>query len=445
MTPNQIDFCEWINQLALALEELSRVVTAVRWGLPDLTNEQYRSLAREAENNPDAQVLFSEYIASLDSIPPEVIEILRGHPIIQRELAGSRDQEAIFMVTPTGGFRVDWKRLSTYLSRTTIKYDAEYAAQLLHRYLLLSENKKLPGHEITLFRGLIVDKRIDISEGVYIAAYKDIVDLGLIRQPQDKKPWDDFPDYIAMDAAALVRDITWGPGVTRPPTSSDPILAPKIAYAGLNDRDGVGIALHLLSITIAQNLEVLSSQCRGAKFMEDLDPNFQQSTPMSFRSDHIWEKKPLSEQDTTIFREFIQNWLDIEKDRDILSLAIMRLAASLSRRGYFGLQDSILDLSIVLEILYTVENPEVTYKLATRAAYYLGEDATGRNEVFEKIQSFYKIRSRIVHGRKQPKKTELKKAFDEVFKLARRTLLKTLKIGRLDDGEWNQLVVSGPC
>ena len=109
------------------------------------------------------------------------------------------------------------------------------------------------------------------------------------------------------------------------------------------------------SITIAQNLEVLSSQCRGAKFMEDLDPNFQQSPPMSFRSDHIWEKKSLSEQDTTIFREFIQNWLDIEKDRDILSLAIMRLAASLSRRGYFGLQDSILDLSIVLEILYTVE------------------------------------------------------------------------------------------
>ena len=74
----------------------------------------------------------------------------------------------------------------------------------------------------------------------------------------------------------------------------------------------------------------------------------------------------------------------------------------------------------------------MTYKLATRAAYYLGEDATGRNEVFEKIQSFYKIRSRIVHGRKQPKKTELKKAFDEVFKLARRTLLKTLKIGRLE-------------
>ena len=100
MTPNQIDFCEWINQLALALEELSRAVAAVRWDLPDLTNEQYRSLAREAENNPDAQVLFSEYIANLDSIPPEVIEILRGHPIIQRELAGSRDQEAFTLLLP---------------------------------------------------------------------------------------------------------------------------------------------------------------------------------------------------------------------------------------------------------------------------------------------------------------------------------------------------------
>lgn len=446
MKTNQTDICEWIRDLSLALEALSQSTTARRWGVPDLTNEQYRALAKAAENDPDAQLLFDEYRPKFASIPQEIIEILRRHPVIRQVLAESRDQEAIFMVTPTGGFRVEWERLSTYLSRTAIKHGAEYAAQLLHKYLTLSEDKKLPGHEITLFRGLTVGQRIDITDGAYIAAYKDIVDFGLIKQPPDREPLDEFPDYVAMDAAAFVRDITWGPGVTEPPTSKNPFSAPKISYLGPFNSDDVVIALQLLSIATTQNLKILSRTYRGAKFMEDLNPNFQQLPPMSVDTGHIGKKKTLSPEHTVMFRELLHNWQIVKKDRAIVSLAIMRLAASLSRRGYFGMQDSILDLSIVLEILYSVDNPEVTYKLATRAASYLGEDATTRKEIFDKIKSFYKTRSYIVHGKnKQPKKTELQEILNEGFELARLTLQKTLKTGRPDEEKWNRLVVSGPC
>ena len=176
--------------------------------------------------------------------------------------------------------------------------------------------------------------------------------------------------------------------------------------------------------------------------MEDLDPNFRQDPPFSFKPSYPWKKKVLTAQDAARFENSLRDWINFKQDRNLLGFAIRRLASSVSREGRFGLQDSILDISIALEILYQTGNMELSYKLATRAGYFLEADVKRRNEVFQKVREFYKIRSSIVHGSKQDRK-KFKKAFDEGFALARDTLVKILCKGQPEDKDWDKLVMSG--
>ena len=109
------------------------------------------------------------------------------------------------------------------------------------------------------------------------------------------------------------------------------------------------------------------------------------------------------------------------------------------------MDDKILDVAIALERLYEPENPELNFRLKTRAACFLEADMDGRKEVFKEIGRFYSARSAIVHGGKRKKHDEDQIAEDRlaVFEtgceLARRTLLKLLRDGRPED--WNDVVL----
>ena len=441
MTENEFEASEWISRLGEALEKLADSVTASHIGWTTLTNEQYRELARTAIHGFEASFFFDEYFPNLNSDPTDVIELFRSHPIVQRTLAGSNDQTAIMMVTPKQGSRVEWKRLARYLAKSTIKHNGEHAAQILNRYLILSDEKRLPGYEMTLFCGLEVNKRIELGRGMFIASYDEIVELGLIREPRERGPWnDDLPDYSAMKATALVRPIEWGPGITPPKTSKDIFSPPEINFSYLDKQEDIVVCLDLLSITTRHRLDVLSVIPRGEKFMEDLDPNFRQDPPFGFKPNYPWKKKVLTAQDAARFENSLRDWINFNQNRSLLGFAIRRLASSVSREGRFGLQDGILDISIALEILYQTGNMELSYKLATRVGYFLEADIEKRNKVFQKVREFYKIRSLIVHGGNQDAE-KLKEAFDEGFALARDTLLKILCKGWPKD--WDELVMSG--
>ena len=441
MTENEFEASEWISRLGEALEKLADSVTASHIGWTTLTNEQYRELARTAIHGFEASFFFDEYLPNLNSDTTDVIELFRSHPIVQRMLAGSNDQTAIMMVTPKQGSRVEWKRLATYLAKSTIKHNGEHAAQILDRYLILSDEKRLPGYEMTLFCGLEVNKQIEFGGGMFIASYDEIVELGLIREPRERGPWNDhLPDYSAMKATALVRPIEWGPGITPPKTSKDIFSPPEINFSYLDKQEDIVVCLDLLSIMTRHGLNVLSITFRGAKFMEDLDPNFRQDPPFSFKPSYPWKKKVLTAEDAARFQNLLRDWINFNQNRSLLGFAIRRLASSVSRGGRFGLQDGILDISIALEILYQTGNMELSYKLATRAGYFLEADIERRNKVFQKVREFYKIRSLIVHGGNQDAE-KLKEAFDEGFALARDTLLKILCEGWPKD--WDELVMSG--
>ena len=442
MAQNEFEVSDWVNRLAGELNILTQSVTASRINMPTLTNEQYRNLANQAAHGAEVKILFEEYIPELNSDITNAIELLRTHPIVQRELAGSNDDSAIMMITPRGSSRADWNRLVRRLVRSAIKGDGHRAANKLHKYLTLSDEKRLPGYEITLFRGLKVEGRIKIGRGAFIASYDDIVKCGLLKAGENV-PWDDHPDYRNKDVSALVRHLKWGPGITPPLSGSNIGPTPKVTFPYLDNRENLGIIFDFLSIVTRQELEILSVQFRGAKFMEDIDANFPAYAVTAFSENGMRRgvsprKDALSVQEVSAFREFIHNWINASSNLKI-DLAVRRLASSVSRKGRFRLQDSILDVSIALEIMYELDDPGLTYKLSTRAGYFLGTDAERRIEIYDKVSKFYNARSYIVHGERKRKRPDLEQAFVDGYDLARSTLSELLC--QKNKPEWKELVM----
>ena len=265
---------QWIDSLAQALDILAGSIAAVRINLPKLTTSEYRSLARQANRNANADLLFEEYLPKLDSVPSAAINVLLGHPVIGREAEVSGGKPAFMMLMPPGGAsRVELERLALYLTKTALRKGGRYAARILGEYLTLSEAKALPAREITLFRGLQVDGCLEIGAGAFIAPYSELVDQGLLRERREV-PYEDPPDYRQMEVAALVRDLTWGPGIKPPMTSRTPPRegVPDMSFPYLGDREGIGVIIDFLSILTRRELDILSVQYRGPTSWRRLNP-----------------------------------------------------------------------------------------------------------------------------------------------------------------------------
>ena len=438
---------DWVVRLAQALDVLAESITAVRINLPTLTNSAYRSLAWEASRTANAHLLFEEYLPKLDSDPSAAIDVFLEHPVIRREAEVSAGKPAVMMLMPPGGAsRVELDRLTLYLTKTAVSKGGRHAAQMLDDYLTLSEAKALPAQEITLFRGLQVERRFQIGEGAFIAPYAELVDEGLLRERKEV-PYEDPPDYRQMEVAGIVRELTWGPGIKPPMTSKTPIGEgiPDMSFPCLGDRESLGVIFDFLSILTRRELDITSVQYRGADFMEEIEPNFKTgmtTAPVekSMLRPFMSAPQRLEDMQVDMLREFIRDWA---KSDDIAGRALRRLASSVSRTGRFRLEDSVLDLSIALEMMYSLDN-EMKYKLGTRAGYFLGNNAPERTRTFDIIKRLYDRRSDIVHGRRTTRE-ELEQTSSEGLEVARDTIFKLLHTEITGDRQqfWNTLVMTG--
>lgn len=82
--------------------------------------------------------------------------------------------------------------------------------------------------------------------------------------------------------------------------------------------------------------------------------------------------------------------------RDVVEVALTRL--SLARRR-FKAGDKALDGSICLEALFGDSQGEMTHKITVRAARTLRSTLADRRDVAQAIKAFYKLRSKVAHGR----------------------------------------------
>ncbi len=104
----------------------------------------------------------------------------------------------------------------------------------------------------------------------------------------------------------------------------------------------------------------------------------------------------LTEEDIEDFREFWIRFKSLNiQNYPSLDLAIRRFNFSYDRKLP---EDKLMDLIIAFEALFLPERDELSYRLALRCAYFLGENAEERTRIFEVIIGAYAIRSRIIHG-----------------------------------------------
>ena len=444
---SSIDTSAWTDRLAEALDVLAESVTGVRYRMPTLTNSQYRHLAHEALRDTNAQILFEEYLPKLDSQPTAAIEIFQEHPILRREVVESGDEAAIMVLSPPGNARrVELERLALYLAKTSVQKGGYYAADLLDNYLKLSDMKDLPGQEITIFRGLIVDQRFELSPGAFIAPYEEVVEEGLLRE-RKYYPEEEPIDYRQMRAAVVVRDLKWGPSVKPPMTSKTPPseISIDLSFAFLDGIDGLSVFFDFLSVVTRCHLEVLSVLYPVGDFMEEIHRQFKVGSSMAYlehRSLGPFRQisGSLEREHVVTLREVLSEW---EGSHGFPRHALSRLAASVGRTGRLGREDSILDLAIALEIMYSIDL-ELKYKLGTRLGYFLGSEPTDRTRLFNRVGRLYDVRSAIVHGR-PTNRQELDEVYSEGFNLAQDTLFKLVRT-RIDGNRnrfWNKLVMSG--
>ena len=122
-----------------------------------------------------------------------------------------------------------------------------------------------------------------------------------------------------------------------------------------------------------------------------------------------------------------------------LSPAITRVAEALSRSGRYALEDRILDLAIALERMYELTGSEISTKLKGRVAWFLGTSFNDRLELWNGVNSFYRIRSKIVHGvRSKGFDDKVLQAYEDGLSITQRTLIKLLES---ETPDWNKIIL----
>lgn len=84
-----------------------------------------------------------------------------------------------------------------------------------------------------------------------------------------------------------------------------------------------------------------------------------------------------------------------EETHRVLSLALRRLRECTER---MNIEDKIIDLSIVLEALFSKGSEAIRETVASRGSWYFSDSSKERIQTYKLLQKFYDERSHIIHG-----------------------------------------------
>ena len=445
MTTSDWNREEWLERMVCALAPLVQAATVAPYGVEPLSNEQYRGLAEQAKTDKHAKAYFDDLLPTLNEDSSVLIALLCRHPGIAPNIGGTGEDLATFVVMPSGGYRLQISILTRYLIKSAILHGCTDAVEHLEKFLSLSAQCRVPGYEIWIFRGLTMSGEFEIIPGLELMDYQRAVERGLVRD-EPPGPASTTPDYTGMSALVLAREMTWGPCLVPPLTSRDefPRSTPEFLWA---PNRGTDVAFNLLAVSTSHDIQVLSISYSAPKFME-VSRGFVSGSGSRYNHSEHYSKKELTEDHVDNLRGLLRLWSRFKSDdSEDLEMAINRLSSSIHRnRGRFWLQDRILDAAICLELMYQLKPPELTNKLARRAAHLLATETDKRIEIYDQVHVLYEARSNIAHGDKGKRKgkggkktTNFKEAGDLGLTLATDTLRALLENGKFPS--WKELIL----
>ena len=386
-----------------------------------------------------------KYDTAIRQTRKDASNVLAEHPTL-KDLLPTSDQWHLYNLT--SGIPCKTEKLLSELidclleaaQRTGIKR----AVQTCDKLLTDAAERKLPGYDLTFFDGLKLSERWDIAPGLYAIPYRTL-------QKQLRRDVAPVYDPIAfrMDSqgeksiTVLVSELRWGPVIvsSKGRTLKDPYPVEMILTCNHNPL----LLVALLTVTLNHPLTLLANTLRAMPWVEDF-LHVRGGSCSYFAAEDRLGSHNLAEPNAEIRQvaeQVFRDWGSLSSaDRDTLALAITRLSTSLSRSGMLAAQDRVLDISIALEILYRLDHGEITYKLSTRAGWYLGNDIDERLRIRKAISDFYSSRSAIVHGGKATESGPDRHAHVPALETARKTLLKHLARGSVpDEPDWPKIVM----
>ena len=396
-----------------------------------------------------------EHYSTLRKLLDPVRHILRSHPTIERVMSPIIGEDDFWIQVLGNGQSICLTDLIAGLVVRAAKLPGDgfvAAARELEAFLdraWIERKACVPGnldtgYDAVLFYGLNINKRIDIAKDMAIFPSEQVqsfVEKSLIEKltPQGAglHGW--------QSVGAVVRPFQWKPkfyreGNTR---SSGPDWS-EVEHTEIFFRQAV-VFLELLAVahkTPVLRLAMLPQRIKhsAGQLLGGVSRSGSFSQGRSAQGFNGFEVCPeLVPEALAVAREAFDNRDHIRFEK--MAPIIARLDEALARDGQFASEDKILDVAIALERMYQLDGGEISHKMRTRVAWYLGDDAGSRLREMETIKKFYNSRSGIVHNkRKQNSPARDQEIFNEGFSIAKRTLFKLL---REEPPDWDKLVVSG--
>ena len=328
---------------------------------------------------------------------------------------------------PGDGFVAAARELEAFLDRTWMERKACVPGNLY------------TGYDAVLFYGLNIKKRSDIASDMAILPFEQVqafVEKSLIKElvPQGA-------GFLGWQSVgAVVRPFQWKPKFYRKGSTRNSESGwSKIRQTEIFFQQAV-VFLELLAVAHAtpvlrlamlpQRIKHTAGQLLGG--VSRSGNFFQGRSTQGFDGFEVCPE--LVPEALAIVREAFDN-RDHKRFEEMAPI-IGRLDEALARGGRFASGDKILDVAIALERMYQLDSREISRKMQTRVAWFLGDDAGSRLREMETIKRFYNTRSGIVHNkRKQNSPARNQEIFNEGFSIAKRTLFKLLREGAPDWGK----------
>ena len=299
------------------------------------------------------------------------------------------------------------------------------------------------GYDVVLFYGLNIMKRIDIADDMALLPFEQV--QAFVEKSQIKELAPPGAGYHGWQSVgAVVRPFQWKPRFYREGNirSREPDWS-EFEHTDNFFRQAI-VFLELLAVAHATPVLRLAMlpQCikhAAGLLLGGVSRSGSYSPGRSAQGFDGFEVCPeLAPEALAIAREAFDN-RDHKRFEEMAPI-IGRLDEALARDGRFASEDKILDVAIALERMYQLDSGEISHKMRTRVAWFLGDDAESRLREMETIKRFYNMRSGIVHNKRKHNSPERDhKIFNDGFSVARRTLFKLL---REEAPDWEKLVVS---
>lgn len=392
-----------------------------------------------------------EYYATLCAALDPVRHILMSHPTLSGVIGPIIGRDNFYMHVLNGGESTSPANLIAGLMARAAELsgDCFRAASELNAFLTLSAGRTNSegvlngldvGYHAVLFYGLTLTERIDVTDGITLLPFeqfRSFVDNRLVEELSP--PGAGFHHWRSIGAA--VRPFRWKPtfhssGREGGVEAYDPRPFFREAQT-LLELLGVAhatpvLCLAALGCCIDRSASRLLGgvDYRGAIYRARAAQGFDgfNECPGLAPEAFVEAKKAFDNRTSERFGK--------------MAPIIGRLAEALTREGRFAVEDRILDIAIALERMYELDGGEISHKLRTRAAWFLGADAESRVCEMQAVKEFYDMRSAIVHSKKKkPAAEKQRAAFDKGFDVARRSLFRLLRDEPPDD--WEKLVIAG--